>query len=97
MSAQTEIENLRTLQQSLSDLVEDYNEMSPIISEAEEITSEIIGGKNLIVEAINEKGVSVTEDMSMGELAEAITEIDSTYREISSEEISAITQRVINS
>lgn len=97
MSAQTEIENLRTLQQSLSDLVEDYNEMSPIISEAEEITSEIIGGKNLIVEAINEKGVTVTEDMSMGELAEAITEIDSTYREISSEEISAITQRVINS
>lgn len=97
MSTQTEIENLRTLQQSLSDLVEDYNEMSPILDEVAGISSEIIGGKNLIVEAINEKGVPVTEDMSMGELAEAITEIDSTYREISSEEISAITQRVINS
>jgi hypothetical protein len=76
MSAQTEIENLRTLQQSLSDLVEDYNEMAPKIEAVDNITKELSNGKQLIAQAISDKGVPATADESLSELAEKVSEID---------------------
>ena len=73
---QEQINNLKTLQQSLSELTDDVNELAPKIVAVDNITKELESGKALIAQAITDKGVPATADESLSELAEKVSEID---------------------